>query len=138
MKMLDQMKGAWLNTRDLPSLARWFIRFGMIFCPILVFVVMLPLWSSGTFLPASIWMALLAIGCWGVAARKPNYRWILVFSSFATEAASILFVPLRVTDIASAGWWSIVVYVCLFHSRSIRSYLSEGHSKSVSESNNAS
>ena len=80
-------------------------------------------------------MALLTLGCWGVAARRPNYRWVLVFSPFATEVVSILYVPLRLLDIASAGWWSIVVYIMLFHVRSIRTYLSEDHSTSVNERN---
>jgi hypothetical protein len=130
------MKIAWLSTRELPTLARWFIRFGMIFCPILFLVLMLPLWPTGASPPAAIWMCLLAIGCWGVGFRKPNYRWVLVFSPFVTEAAGIFFVPMRLTDIASAGWWSIVVYVSLFRSRSLRIYFDVCHAKSVGEGEN--
>jgi hypothetical protein len=129
------MMVAWLNTRELPTLARWSIRYGMIVCPILIVVLMLPWLPLATPLPAAVWMALLAFGCWGVAARRPNYRWVLVFSPFATEVVSILYVPLRLLDIASAGWWSIVVYILLFRVRSIRTYLSEEHSKSVNERN---
>jgi hypothetical protein len=128
------MKLAWLNTRDLPTLGRWFIRCGMIFCPFLCLLAMWPFWPfwrTGTTLPAAIWMCLLAIGCWGVATREANYRWVLILSPFATEAASIFFVPLRLTDIASAGWWSVVVYVSLFHVRSIRTYFDRSNAKSV-------
>jgi hypothetical protein len=131
LKIDDQMKIAWLNTRELPALARWFIRCGMIICPIFIVVLVLPWLPSTALLPAAVWMALLAIGCWGVAARRPSYRWVLVLSSFATEAASLFYVPLRLTDIASAGWWSIVVYISLFHVRSIRAYFGEDHSTSA-------
>lgn len=92
-----------------------------------------PFWPTGATLPAAIWMCLLAIGCWGVGARKASYRWVLVLSPFATEAACILFVPLRLTDIASAAWWSVIVYVSLFHLRSLRTYFDESHAKPVSK-----
>ena len=70
-------------------------------------------------------MALLAVGSWGIAARRPNYRWILVFSTFVTEVVSLLYVPLRFFDIASAGWWSLVVYIALFQVRAIQAYFGE-------------
>ena len=138
MKIADKIKVAWLSTRELPTLARWSIRCGMTICPVL-FVVLIFLWLlSLPFLPAAVWMALLAVGSWGIAARRPNYRWILVFSTFATEAVSLLYVPLRFFDIASAGWWSLVVYIALFQVRAIQAYFGENHSKSINDGRNAS
>jgi hypothetical protein len=153
LKIFTELKAAWLNSREMPALLRVFIRGGMVSTPILFVFVMLPLapwtingkphtysemWRSGAAPLIAFWLALLAIGCWGVAARKPLCRWILVLSPVASEVVSINFQPLRLVDIASAGWWAIVVYVGLFHFPSVRTYLGGGYSKSVSAGKNAS
>lgn len=138
MKVADKIKATWLSTRELPALARWGIRYGMTACPILTVVLMLLWLLSLPFLPGAVWMTFLAVGSWGVAARRPNYRWILVFSTFAAEAVSLLNVPLRFFDIASAGWWSLVLYIALFQARTIPTYFGETHSKSINDGRNAS
>ena len=71
----------------------------MIVCPILIVALMLPWLPLATPLPAAVWMALLTLGCWGIAARRPNYRWVLVFSPFATEVVSILYTSITIKSI---------------------------------------
>lgn len=143
------MKVAWLNTRELPALLRMLIRGGMVSSLVLLVFVTLPLapwtvngrthtyaemWRSGIAPVAACWLALMAIGCWGVAARKPFCRWILILSPLVSEVSSAVFQPLRLTDIASAGLWVMVAYVSLFHLRSVRAYFGNGHPKAVSGS----
>ena len=80
------------------------------------------MWRSGGAELAVLWLLLVAAGCWGVALRKPDARWILVFTPLASLITTISFEPFQPSDIFSASVCAVIVYVTLFHLRSVRLY----------------
>lgn len=137
MKVWNQAKVAWMNTRDLPGVLQIFIRGGMIASLVLLVLTLFPLtswtvdgrtttyaqmWRSGGAELVVLWLLLMAAGCWGVALRKPNARWILIFSPFASLILNVGFASFRLTDVFVAIFLAAIIYAVLFHLRSVRLY----------------
>jgi hypothetical protein len=80
------------------------------------------MWRTGAWATPFLWMLLIFVGCLGVAARRPGFRWILVVSSFVIEARSIPHVGLELFDVASAAFWGLISYAYLFLAPSVRRY----------------
>jgi hypothetical protein len=125
------------NTRDMPTTLRVITSLGMLGCVVgLVAMATMSviwgagnqttpftyMWWSGVWVSPVLWLLLIFVGCLGVAARRPSFRWILVFSPFLVEVLSISHVGLRLLDVASAAFWGLSSYVYLFHVPSVRSY----------------
>lgn len=80
------------------------------------------MWRTGAWVTPFLWMLLIFVGCLGVAARRPGFRWILVVSPLVIEALSVHHVGLRLFDVASAVFWGLISYAYLFHAPSVRRY----------------
>lgn len=133
----------WRNTRHMPWLLRQICQGGMLAGPILLFFVLLPLadyringrsmsysefWFSGAGASAALFVSLIIVGCWGLAARRPNSRWALVAAPLAPYAPLVVFPSSFVGDVTAADvllacLTAAVIYVCLFYPPSIRRYL---------------
>ena len=125
------------KARDMPPTLRGIAAIGMLGCAIGAVVVttvsviwrignqttpFTSMWRSGAWVSLFLWLFLIFVGCLGVAARRPGFRWILVVSPFVIEALSIPHVGLRLFDVASAGYWGLFSYAYLFHTPSVRRY----------------
>lgn len=125
------------NTHDMPTVLRVITVVGMLGCVTGVVAVTAVsviwgignqttpftyMWRSGAWVSLFLWMLLIFVGCLGVAARRPGFRWILVVSPFVVEALSISHVGLRLFDVASAAFWGLSSYTYLFHAPSARRY----------------
>jgi hypothetical protein len=130
------------NTRDMPTILRVITALGMLACVTGVVVVTTVsviwgignqttpftyMWRSGAWVSLYLWLLLIFVGCLGVAARRPGFRWILVVSPFVIEAVSIPHVGLRLFDVASAAFWGLFSYAYLFHAPSVRRYFAVAH-----------
>lgn len=118
---------------------------GMVVCPLMLLFVLLPvfnwevngqemtyreLWTSGTGVVFAFSLATGAAGSWGLAARKPWARWVLV----CMEPALLLVLALnQSTWMEQEGLplgelavqtllTSLCIYACLFHLPGMRRY----------------
>ncbi|MFZ6876443.1 hypothetical protein ACO0LF_30695 [Undibacterium sp. Di27W] len=134
-----------LNTLELPIIIRIWCVAGLVLCPLTILLVVLPLfnwtiggyqlsyrefWYCGTGLAMLVFGIVGTAGFWGMAARIPATRWLLVLMPAAPTLVMILypgpcFVPesLMNTDIAvSVQIHAFIIYASLFHLPSIRRY----------------
>lgn len=150
---MRRLPAIWRNTRDMPLLLRVMCRGGMIVAPVLLVLLIVPamnwtvdgrlvshaqLWRSGAGPALALLMLLVALGCWGLAARRPPSRWLLVAAPVVPYVARALF-----PDAASAlePWLlveavaaSLILYVGLFHTGAVRTYLADRGATSPSSS----
>src|SRR5262245_52347499 len=93
-----RLKIWWRNTSEMPFLLRQLCQGGMVAGPILLIFLCLPifewtvngrrvsyseLWLSGSGVAFALFVSLVAVGCWGLAARRPASRWALVLAPVA-------------------------------------------------------
>ncbi|MFZ6780740.1 hypothetical protein ACO0LD_28235 [Undibacterium sp. Ji83W] len=88
------------------------------------------LWTSGTGVVIAFFLAMGAAGSWGLAARKPWARWVLVF----LEPALLLTLALNPStwmeqeglnvgeQAVQTLLTSLCIYACLFHLPGMRRY----------------
>jgi hypothetical protein len=136
----------WRNTKEMPFLLRLFCQGGMAVAPILLCFVLLPvtdwtvngrtmsyvdLWKSGAGVSMVVFLTLLLVGTWGLAARNPRSRWALVFAPVAPYAILLVFpwssqFSSESTSgdiLAQAIVAGAIIYACLFHLQAVRKYL---------------
>ena len=129
----------WRNTEDMPRALRMLCRGGMVVAPLLLLVCFVPghdfavnghpvsyaeFWSSRIGVSAALFLSLIALGSWGLAARIGASRWALVAAPVAPLA---LFPPSLIPDpgltVANAVLTAAFIYGCLFHIRSVQEYI---------------
>ena len=148
------LSALWRNTRDMPLLLRVMCRGGMAVAPVLLVLLIVPvlnwtvdgrlvshaeLWTSGAGPALALLLSMTALGCWGLAARRPSSRWLLVAAPVVplvaramwTDAAGALEPWLLVEAVAAA----LVLYVGLFHTSVVRTYLDDRGGAASSTSN---
>ncbi|MFZ6681882.1 hypothetical protein [Undibacterium sp. Tian12W] len=90
----------------------------------------LELWTTDTVVGLAVFLAMGTAGCWGMAARKPWARWVLVFMQPALLLMLALYPStwmaqegLNIADLALQTLIvSLCVYACLFHLPGMRRY----------------
>jgi hypothetical protein len=148
MDALAIFKGWWRNTRDLPFPLDMLCQGTMVAGPILFVFLVLPifewtidgrqmsyaeLWKSGAGFAFGLFLFLITIGAWGLAARNLMSGWALVAAPTAPYVASLPFLNsglLSMEDI----WFGIlgglgmaaITYACLFHLPAVRRYFAGG------------
>lgn len=137
MNIWRQAAANMANARDMPTSLRVITALGMLGCVtwgVVLTAVSVAwgignrttpftyMWRAGAWVPPFLWMLLIFVGCLGVAARRPGFRWVLVVSPLVIEALSIPHVGLRLSDVASAAFWGLISYMYLFHTPSVRRY----------------
>ena len=143
MVIAERMATCWHNTKCMPFLLRLLIQGAMVATPILLLFLVLPitewemngrtvsyteLWSSGEGAALAVSLALAGVGAWGLAARAPASRWLLVFSPVAPYIVLAIFpasasAPVTLDTIVSGALTAAVFYFCLFRLRAVRAYL---------------
>jgi hypothetical protein len=85
-------------------------------------------WSSGAGGGTELFLLMVTVGFWGLAARAPNSRWVLVVCPLISWIPIAVAVPstlaesihmLILESIVSAAF----TYFCLFRLRSVRRYI---------------
>ncbi len=134
----------WANTKDLPFPLDMLCQGAMIAGPVMfVFLVVrivdwtiegrhlsyAELWKSGAGLAFAVFLLLLTIGAWGLAARNSASRWALVLAPIAPYVASAPFLRsgLLTRDDLTFGilggmLMAAVLYACLFRLPAVRRY----------------
>jgi hypothetical protein len=127
----------------MPSLLRMFCQGGMTAGPLLFIVTALPLgdigvngqtmsyaefWSSGAGAGTALFLLMVTIGFWGLAARARNSRWVLVVCPLVSWIPIAIAVPSAVGDsVAMLILESVVtatfICFCLFRLTSVRRYM---------------
>jgi len=156
MKILATLQGWWKNTQDLPFPLDMLCQGAMIAGPTMLVFLVVPivdwtidarpmsyarLWTSGAGFAFAVFLSLITIGAWGLAARNPASRWALVAAPIAPYIASVPFMNsglLSREDI----WFGIlggllmaaVIYTCLFHLPAVRRYFAGGRDGDVRQS----
>ena len=146
MVTIERLIVYWKNTKEMPLLVRALCQGGMFVAPLFLVLVAVPfmdwevdgqpmsyanVWSSGVGPVVAVSLALVAGGAWGLAARNPRSRWLLVVApivpsvglvayrlSGAYTAESEVGETLLEGVVASA-----VIYVCLFHLSWVKVYM---------------
>ena len=138
----------WRNTKDLPFPLDMLCQGAMVAGPVLLVVLVVPfvewttdarklsyaeLWKSGAGIAFGLFLLLLTIGAWGLAARKRASRWALVAAPPAPYVASMAFLNsglLTAEDIRYGILGGVLLaallYACLFHLPSVRRYFAAG------------
>ena len=138
----------WKNTKDLPFPLDMLCQGAMVAGPVLLVTLVLPfldwtttdlglsyaeLWRSGAGIAFGLFLLLITIGAWGLAARKRASRWALVAAPPVPYLASIPFLNsglLTTEDIRYGILGGVLVaavlYACLFHLPSVRRYFTGG------------
>src|SRR5207244_8945087 len=137
MDALAIVKRWWRNTEDLPFPLDMLCQGAMVAAPVLFVFLVLPivewtvngrqmsyaeLWKSGAGLAFGLFLFLLMIGAWGLAARNLTSRWALVAAPTAPYVASVSFLSSGLIS-AVEPWFSMrgglsvaaITYACLFH-----------------------
>jgi len=139
------MAGWWRNTKDLPFPLDMLCQGAMVAGPALFVFLVLPifdwtingrqmsyaeLWKSGAGPAFGLFLFLLVIGAWGLAARNLASRWALVAAPIAPYIASVPFLSsglLSTEDVRFGILGGLLVgaimYACLFHLPAVRRYL---------------
>jgi hypothetical protein len=146
MNALAIVRGSWRNTKDLPFPLDMLCQGAMAAGPILFVFLVLPivdwtingrqisyaeLWKSGAGLAFGLFLFLLTIGAWGLAARNLRSRWALVAAPPAPYVASVPFLSSGLLSTEDV-WFGIlggllmaaIAYACLFHLAAVRRYFS--------------
>jgi hypothetical protein len=129
----------WKNTKGMPWPLGMLCRGGMVASPILLFFLLLPiqdwnvdgrvmsyseLWASGYGFIFALFFAIGGVGFWGLAARKPNARWFLVFTPIVPLiAASLIFSTF--SELVEGVLGAVVIYACLFYLPAVKEYFTE-------------
>lgn len=141
--ILERIATYWQNTKSMPFLLRLLSQGAMVAAPILLVFLVLPiteweingrsvpysvLWSSGQGAALGAFLALVGAGAWGLAARNPASRWLLVSSPVAPYILLAIFPappsePIASDVFVSAVLTATVFYFCLFRLGSVREYL---------------
>ena len=136
----------WRNSKEMPFLLRMLCQGGMIAGPLLLLFLIVPvapwtvngkavsyaeLWGSGAGVSAALFIGLITLGTWGMAARKSWTRWALVLAPILPV---VPFPKSMLPDLGllllNSALTGAVIYVCLFHIKSVRQYLRAGQSES--------
>jgi hypothetical protein len=91
------------------------------------------LWKSGAGLAFGLFLFLITIGAWGLAARNLRSRWALVAAPTAPYVASLPFLNSELLSTEDV-WFGIlgglvmgaIMYACLFHLPAVRRYFAGG------------
>jgi hypothetical protein len=130
----------------MPSLLRMYCQGGMTAGPLLFVLTVLPIsdvsfngrrmsyaefWSSGGGPSAAILTLMVTVGCWGLAARALNSRWLLVLCPLVPYIPLIILSPSTLYSsmpvvLLGQGAAAAFTYFCLFRLRSVRHYLDLG------------
>src|SRR4051812_36854326 len=109
---MKTIRGCWRNTKEMPFLLRILCQGGMVAGPLLLVTLVVPagnwkfnghqmsypeLWRSGTGIIQLIFLGLVTLGTWGIAARKPSSRWALVVAPILPPMLALAFPGLRAT-----------------------------------------
>jgi hypothetical protein len=144
MDALAIIKERWRNTKDLPFPLDMLCQGAMVVSPILFMFLVLPivdwtingrqisyaeLWRSGAGLAFGLFLFLIIIGAWGLAARNLRSRWALVAAPTAPYIASVPFLNSGLLSTEDV-WFGIlggllmaaIAYACLFHLPAVRRY----------------
>jgi len=142
------IRGWWRNTKDLPFPLDMLCQGAMVAGPILFVFLVLPIidwtidgrqmsyaefWKSGAGLAFGLFLFLITIGAWGLAARSLRSRWALVAAPPAPYVASVPFLNSGLLSREDV-WFGIlggllmaaVTYACLFHLPAVRRYFADG------------
>ena len=140
---MDTLRTYWNNTKEMPFLLRVLCQGGMFAGPILLVFLALPIadWtfngkrmsyselrSSGVGLVMLVFIGLVIVGTWGMAARQPTSRWALVLAPLVPIILALAFPQLRSTVPLDPVFFlqvlvtPAIIYGCLFHLASIRKY----------------
>ncbi|TMI36779.1 MAG: hypothetical protein E6H41_10120 [Betaproteobacteria bacterium] len=148
MDALAIVKRWWRNTKDLPFPLDMLCQGAMVAGPVLLVFLVLPivewtvngrqmsyaeLWKSGAGLAFGLFLFLLMIGAWGLAARNLASRWALVAAPAAPYVASVPFLSSGLISTEDV-WFGIlggslvaaIAYACLFHLPAVRRYFAAG------------
>jgi hypothetical protein len=138
------IKGYWKATNEMPPILRMPCQGGMVAGPIMAIAILIPfpewkvngkpmpyaeVWRSGI-APAMLVLSLLiCFGMWGMGARNPAARWLLVAAAIAPLLVQYCIAP-TTPDIglmaASAALSVAIIYGYLFHSPAVKRYLRVG------------
>jgi hypothetical protein len=133
------------NTKELPLVIRILCHGWMLVCPLMLLLLLQPLfnwevngqemtylelWTTDTVVGLAVSLAMMTAGSWGMAARKPWARWVLVFMQPALLLMLALYPStwmaqegLNIADLALQTLIvSLCVYACLFHLPGMRRY----------------
>ena len=137
--MVSQLRSYWRNTNQMPSILKPLCQGGMVAGPIMLFFILLPIsdwtvngqkmsyyefWRFGAGTSALTFVGLIAIGTWGMAARKSWSRWTLVFAPLLPIATiPRAMIPEFGMALASGVFFAAIFYECLFHLTAVRKYL---------------
>lgn len=138
----------WENTKDLPFPLDMLCQGAMIAGPVMFVFLVVPivdwtiegrhlsyaeLWQSGAGVAYALFLLLLTIGAWGLAARKPASRWALIFAPIAPYVASAPFLRSGLLSrddltfgILGGMLMAAVLYACLFRLPAVRRYFAGG------------
>lgn len=145
MKYIEAIRTSWQNTQEMPALLRIFCRGGMVAAPILFLFLVLPiapikvngqpvsyadLWSSGIGEILVLFIGLIGIGAWGMAARRGCSRWFVVLAGLLPAVFTTLipnsskYAPGigKADFLAEATITAIFLYACLYMIPSVRRY----------------
>jgi len=148
MDALAIVKGWWTNTKDLPFPLDMLCQGAMVAGPILLLFLVLPivdwtingrqmsyaeLWKLGAGLAFGLFLFLIMIGAWGLAARNLRSRWALVTAPTAPYIVSLPFLSYGLLSTEDV-WFGIfgglviaaITYACLFHLPALRRYFDGG------------
>lgn len=144
METLAIVRGWWKNIRDLPFPLDMLCQGAMVAGPVMLVFLAFPivdwtiggremsyveLWTSGAGFAFGLFLILLTIGAWGLAARSRRSCWALVAAPLAPYVASVPFFDsgLLPTEDLRYGLLggvlvAAIVYACLFHWPAVRRY----------------
>lgn len=88
-------------------------------------------WSSGAGAGTELFLLMFTVGFWGLAARAPNSRWVLVVCTLIAWIPIAVAVPSTLPEsvpvlILEGIVGATFTYFCLFRLRSVRQYMEGG------------
>ncbi len=127
----------------MPSLLRMFSQGGMTAGPPPFLAFALPLgnisvngqtmsyaefWASGAGVGTELFILMVTVGFWGLAARAPNSRWVLVVCPLIAWIPIAIAVPSTMAEsvkmlILESIVGATFIYFCLFRLHSVRRYM---------------
>ena len=137
---MSQVRKLWANTRSMPFILRSACQTGMI-VPFVLLLALLPgsefvlggrklsyseAWSFGLVPAGAVALSALLLGSWGLAARRPVARWLLVSApALPTLVLAIFGVhPISASEILKVAALCVLFYLYLFHSDAVSRHVS--------------
>ena len=139
---MSRLTAYWRNTEQMPIILCVACRGGMLAGPLLLVMLAIPgvdwrvdarsmsygeVWNSGVGLVMVVFLGLVTVGSWGMAARRPWSRWALVLTQV------LVIVPIVAGEVdqpwvllVQAGVAALIIYAVLFHLPSIRTHFESG------------